>query len=160
MKMLPPSKRDIIWFHTRYDRGTEEECWNWKFGRFDKRYGQYCYNNYPVLAHRFAYLLVHPDFDQSLCVCHRCDNPLCVNPSHLFLGTSQENTADKVTKGRCAIGEFNGASIITEDIVKEIRAKHLTGQYSQRRLARIFKISQASIWGIVNNRYWTHVTLQ
>ena len=88
----------------------------------------------------------------------RTDNPSCVNPRCLFLGTDADNRADKIRKGRQSHhsqpGETHGAAILTELIVSEIRAKYVTGLYSQRELGNIFGISQAQICNIVNNKRW------
>ena len=76
-------------------------CWEWLGHRNEKGYGHFAIvGQYPRAAHRVAYRLANGHFDDSLFVCHRCDNPSCVNPDHLFLGTQQDNMDDMVQKGR------------------------------------------------------------
>ena len=103
-----------FWAHVRKSDG----CWLWT-GYVDHRgYGRLTWRgqNYR-LAHRVSYELAHAD-PAGLCVCHRCDNPLCVRPEHLFLGTRADNNRDMVAKGRQAAGERSGAHTHPEKIVR------------------------------------------
>lgn len=76
------------------------DCWNWTAGTFHFGHGKFRLNGKMVKAHRLAYELLVGDFDKSLCVLHKCDNPRCVNPEHLFLGTKGDNNSDMTAKGR------------------------------------------------------------
>ncbi len=78
-----------------------DSCWQWT-GSTNGKYGKIrCEDQGPLLyAHRYSYLLHYGDYDQSMQVCHHCDNPLCVRPDHLFLGTRSDNMQDAVSKGR------------------------------------------------------------
>lgn len=93
-------------FFSRVDKSSD--CWNWTGWRSTMGYGLMKLKGQNVLAHRFAYTIAHhlPALPpKNLFVCHRCDNPLCVNPSHLFLGTQQDNMDDMVRKNRSGCGK-------------------------------------------------------
>lgn len=87
-------------FEKLVDKSDVEGCWNWRGRLSDKGYGKLRVDGKLKRAHRWAYELHHGPFDSALSVCHRCDNPSCVNPSHLFLGTHQDNMSDRRSKGR------------------------------------------------------------
>lgn len=84
-------------FNRQIDKSTE--CWIWTGKKNKAGYGHFYYKDLK-LAHRVSYLLHYGDFDKSLFVCHKCDNPSCVNPGHLFLGTAKDNFEDMINKGR------------------------------------------------------------
>jgi hypothetical protein len=106
-------------------------------------------------AHRLVWEQSHGVIPEGLCVCHHCDNPVCVNVNHLFLGTNAENTADKMNKGRhfAQFGEMHGLAKLTEDKVMEIR---LSTEY-QSEMARKFGVSEATISNIKHHRTWAHL---
>jgi hypothetical protein len=94
-------------YHGRFDmyyvRGTLEECWEWVGGTNGYGYGAFKLNKRMEHAHRIAYIIQFGDFDQNLHVLHTCDNPPCVNPNHLFLGTQKDNMLDMISKGRNSV---------------------------------------------------------
>jgi hypothetical protein len=107
-------------------------------------------------AHRWAWEVVNGPIPDGLKVCHRCDNPPCVNPGHLFLGTPAENSRDMVLKGRSGRGERNSQATLTPEIVLAIRAARDSGaQYP--RIAETFGVSKGTAHDIVNRRRWAHI---
>ncbi len=77
-----------------------ESCWEWRGARSGDGYGTFQLPNKLIGAHRMAYILYKGEIPAGLCVCHKCDNPICINPEHLFLGTVVDNNRDRDTKGR------------------------------------------------------------
>lgn len=91
-------------FWAYVDRGGPDVCWVWKGSKLPSGYGRVSWQGKTTYAHRVAHLLAHGAIPAGMCVCHHCDNPPCCNPSHLWLGTQQDNMADRDRKGRTARG--------------------------------------------------------
>ena len=140
-------------------------CWLWLGAlRGSNGYGALKVNGKPVVAHRYSYERHVGPIPTGMFVCHRCDNPSCVNPNHLFLGTDQDNSDDKVRKSRQAKGaslaaaqkekrprgESNGNSKLTRAQVTEIRAINLP----QRAIASRFGVTQALVSKIKRKEIW------
>jgi len=104
-------------------------------------------------VHRYAYELLMGSIPAGLLVCHRCDNPRCVNPDHLFLGTDSDNAADKVAKGRAPRGEQIPHAKLTEAAVIQIRS---SGQPASV-LAERFGVTENHVRIVRHGRSWKHV---
>jgi hypothetical protein len=135
------------------------KCWIWGASKNKKGYGHFGFNGRMYQAHRFAYKLYYGDYDEILQCLHKCDNPSCVNPNHLWLGTNTDNVLDMVAKGRnkyCK-GEKNGNSKLTEKDVIEIRNIYSTGSHSFRSLAKMYGIHNSVVGDIVNRNNWKNL---
>jgi hypothetical protein len=154
---LLESKAAVFWARVERSRG-EEACWEWMGPRHRTLgYGFFVSAPLNVGAHRFAWALENgmpPPMGED--ICHRCDNPPCVNPAHLFSGTRKQNMEDSVAKGRMHRGERSGPSKLKTDQVLEIRRRHQVGA-SIQGLAREYGLSGETVHGIVHRRYWRHV---
>lgn len=144
-------------FWSRVDKGSADECWLWTGGLVKKRYGNFQLPEQQWLAHRFAWTLVFGEIPDGLCVCHRCDNPPCVNPDHLFLGTHTDNMRDCIAKGRMAHGERVGGAKLTPQKVRQMRGLYDTGT-SVARLSRMFGVVSGTVCYVVHRRHWKHVS--
>ena len=127
------------------------DCWEWTGAKNSNGYGQILFNNRDMGAHRVSYLLNNGTIDNNLYVLHKCNNPLCVNPAHLYLGTPQDNMNDKLKAGR-----QRSKSIVSENQVKEIIALLKTNM-TQNKIAKIFSVSRGLIRDINTMRTWKHI---
>lgn len=137
-------------------------CWEWKATRAGKlrHYGYFWINKKFQYAHRASYELYVGKIPKGKYVLHRCDNTICVRPSHLFLGTQKDNMRDMLNKGRRVApkGEANkgGGKLKNRDIMT-IRSLYKPYQYTQKRLSKEFDVSEVMINRILNNLAWTHI---
>jgi hypothetical protein len=133
-------------------------CWLWTAGTDQHGYGQIWENSTKRWkAHRLSFTLHCGPIPSGLHVLHQCDNPFCVNPDHLFLGTPADNAADKVAKGRARgpgyFGTKHWCAKITQEIADEIRLLSLSGR-SQRKLAAQFGLAKPTVQSILRGRTW------
>lgn len=136
-----------------------DRCWEWAGTRLRRGgYGQIGISSKVVMAHRVSWAIANGD-PGKLCVLHRCDNPPCVNPAHLFLGTLCDNVRDMDRKGRRRVskGERHAQAKLTEQDVREIRRLHGDGDTTIRRLGAQFSVHHSTINNILLGRWWRHV---
>jgi hypothetical protein len=156
-------------------------CWEWTHSRASNGYGSFKMNYKHRLAHRYAWEITNGAIPAGALVCHRCDNPPCVNPDHLFLGDYSTNQLDAVAKGRhsaqthrhrwargsrhgtkthpeaVARGERASQAKLTNERVLEIRAARASTGYGKRRLAAMFGVPEATVSLIIRRITWTHI---
>ena len=137
--------KDRFWLLVR----KTDSCWNW-CGNTDGRYGSFWYGGRLVKAHRFAYQIQIGPIPNGLQVLHRCDNPACVRPEHLFLGTQFDNMTDCAHKGR------NGYAKLTPSLVSVIRKLWKEGK-SIRSLANRYGVTRSCIERVIKRERWAHV---
>ena len=129
-----------------------DNCWEWKGNRRTAGYGVFQFRGKACGAHRMSFFFTYGEIPKGMCVCHKCDNPPCVNPSHLFLGTYKDNAIDMVKKGRHV-----GLRKLTLEQVKEIRAKFQSGNFKRKELAALYKITLSGITQVIRKTRWINV---
>lgn len=105
------TNKDKLRFFDKVDIRENNCCWEWKSCRSSSGYGEFYINGKNVSSHRFSYILSNGKIPSGLCVLHHCDNPGCVNPEHLFLGTQLDNMADMIKKGRKATNKIKNRKL-------------------------------------------------
>jgi hypothetical protein len=138
--------------------GTDKECWEWQGGKDTSNYGRLKVNGRLISAHRYTWEEYNGKIPKGLHVLHECDNPPCVNPKHLFLGTNADNVADRVAKNRQAKGETHAFAVLTEKDITDIIKMYVNGA-KQKEIANSYKIDQGHVSSIVNRKKWKHVKL-
>lgn len=136
-------------------------CWVWQGLTRRRGYGRAKVSGERVQGvHRVMYEIVNGPIPKGMLVCHHCDNPPCLNPAHLFLGTPQDNMRDMHEKGRhrCVLpilaGERNPLAKLKWKQVEEIRQRYAAGEITIRKLALEYGVSRPSIQGIIRGRTW------
>ena len=167
-------------FWSKVDK-TQEGCWLWQGTLFSQGYGCFKVAGRMLKAHRVAYTYSCGLIPEGLVICHTCDNPRCVNPAHLFVGTHKENTADMMAKGRgyasnparkkrtvllerhgshlhpeIRRGDRNGRAVLSPQQVEDIRCRYARGGISQFALSAEYGVAQTTISAIVRRKNWNY----
>lgn len=158
------TEKILIRFWRKVEKLGPDECWNWKSTRSHYGHGQFSIHYKKFVSSRISFFIANGEFPNRLFVCHRCDNPSCVNPAHLFLGTQKDNIQDMMAKGRGpakrvgnrVLGDSRVGAILTEAKVREIRSKHASG-IAMRALGREYGVNRVTIRYVVKRRTWTHI---
>ena len=147
----------------------QTDCWEWTGALFDSGYGAFQVDGKSRRAHRVAWERSFGEIGTGLVVCHRCDNPKCINPAHLFLGTPLDNRRDCVAKGRqargersarythpetTARGERHGRARLSGEAVRQIRSRHATGLVTAKALAHEFGVGLTTVWHVIHGDTW------
>jgi hypothetical protein len=143
-------------FYLKFTINNENGCWEWAANRFPKGYGCFKLNGKSQAAHRVSYEIHIGKIKKGMVICHHCDNPCCVNPAHLFMGTQKENLLDRKEKGRSIFGEKNGRSKLKTADINKIRLL-LKNKIDQRDIAKEFGVGQTTISRIKMNESWNHI---
>ena len=148
------------------------DCWLWTASKRHKGYGAFCWYNKDGKyvqggAHRFAYQLLVGPIPTGMFVLHKCDTPACVNPEHLFIGTSQDNVDDMMRKGRhvaggtYTYGEYKRGmqhwnSKLTPEAVRDIRDSYHGRGISMQKIADTYGVAISCVSKVVNKKLWAH----
>lgn len=135
----------------------DDGCIIWLGGRANKKYGAIKFKGKQLSTHRVSYELCIGDIPEGLMVCHSCDNMICVNPDHLFLGDAKDNKHDSVQKGRHARGITSGNSKLVEYDIRQIRCLLQEGELTEDFIGSLFGVTQMTVNDIKRGKSWKHV---
>lgn len=142
-----------------WDKVTRTDgCWLWGSHRDKRGYGRFFLDGKARFAHRVSLTLAGTTVPDDLMVLHRCDNPPCVNPSHLYVGDASQNQLDAhARKRRRSDGDWNGNRILTSEKVARIRALYAAGVHDTGELANAFGVNRWNVRQVVSGRIWKGV---
>jgi len=150
-------------FWAKVERRGPDECWPWRGAANFKGYGRFYLAGGPfVQSTRYSYELAHGPIPVGAHMLHRCDNPPCVNPAHLFVGDPRANMADCMRKGRNYppphhLGERNHAAKLSVEQVRDIRRRAELGE-QRKDIAAVYNVAPANVSQIVLRRTWKEVS--
>jgi len=145
-------------FWSKVKMGKLNECWEWQGAVASNGYGNLkkSFSNNSINSHRISWELHKGKIPKELHVLHKCDNKLCVNPNHLYLGTNKDNMRDKAERNFNIKGEKNHSAKYTNKDILKIRGLYKNG-VKQIDIAKIFNTKQGAISDIVNRKVWKHI---
>lgn len=153
MRSITLTRKQYYRFLSNVDQKSPDDCWNWLGSTNTCGYGKFPIDNTSVMAHRVAWIVKNGPIPDGLIVRHKCDNRKCVNPNHLIPGTQQDNSDDRVSRGRSARGERNHSKL-KESQVREMRALKESG-VATRALGRLFGVSSSTARHIIKRKKWS-----
>ena len=142
-----------------YSNVSASGCWEWMRNRHSHGYGRLRVNGIWLRAHRVSWETFRGPIGDGLHVLHTCDNPCCINPNHLFLGTAKENMADMVKKGRWRGSDRKGEKSATAKLTAEMVAEIRNDKRPQTQVAMKFGISRSAVGLIKQGKRWSHIPL-
>ena len=134
----------------------KEGCWGWTGHVTEKGYARFKCDGIHTFGSIFSWMLFKGDIPYNHFVCHKCDNPICCNPEHLFIGKPAKNSEDMKQKKRQAMGKNNGMSKLSEEDVRNIKKRLKEGQTSYS-IAKDYKVNMSSIYCIEYGKTWKHI---
>lgn len=152
MKTIDYDKR--FW---KYVEKSNNGCWTWLRGKTKAGYGYLTINYKNHYAHRLSWRLTYGIIPKNAVIMHRCDNPACVNPEHLRLGTQKDNLQDMWNKQRGSMGNEHPFAKVTDEDVKKIRKLGKIKNLYRREIGEMFGISRQAVTDIIYNRTWKHI---
>lgn len=147
LRLSDKEKEKLFWSKVK----KSKNCWIWQAYCDAHGYGQMEFNKKLIGTHRYSWIISFGEIPKGLYVLHKCDNPSCVRPSHLFIGTQKDNGIDMMKKGR------GGNSKLTIENVKEIRKLYKNGLKNFTEIARKYGVSDYAISSIIKKRQWNYV---
>lgn len=156
-RRLKLTASERLW--ARLDRRNKYACWEWPGNRRPNGYGIIYADGKQRSTHRLSWESTHGEIPAGMLVCHKCDNRLCCNPSHLFLGTQSDNIMDCVSKNRNnhVKGESHPGSVFSEFDIRYIRKMYDSGAKIQQELANEYGVRHGTISKIVRRERWVHI---
>lgn len=145
---------DLNRFWSKVDKTSNPlGCWEWINPNHPFGYGRFGFDKKKYLSHRLSYQIHYGPITSKDCVLHKCDNPSCVNPQHLFLGSRADNALDRTNKGRTYKGSQVTTSKFTEQQVLAIRASSKT----IKELVVEYQCNKQTLYNIIQRKSWQHI---